>query len=80
MLVQKWCFINSPSIWAAFVRNFATKNFQKSPNLVTLTSAVEAVQEKVCFFYFEFLKLTAREIEIFKANDLEDRREMTREG
>ena len=27
----------SPYIWATFVRNFLTKNLQKSPNLVTLT-------------------------------------------
>ena len=26
-------------IWATFVRNFAVKNFKKSPNLVTLDQA-----------------------------------------
>ena len=28
-----------PNIWATFERKFATKNFQKSPNLVTLAAA-----------------------------------------
>ena len=27
---------NNPNIWATFVRKFASKNFQKQPNLVTL--------------------------------------------
>ena len=26
----------SPTIWATFVRKFVTKNFQNSPNMVTL--------------------------------------------
>ena len=40
-LIQKWCFVkaqNLPSIWATFVSKFATKNFQKSPNLVILNA------------------------------------------
>ena len=35
-----WCFTKQPKkssfFWATFVSKFGTKNFQKSPNLVTL--------------------------------------------
>ena len=39
---SKWMFSKQPKkstyIWAAFVRKFVTKNFQKLPNLVTLVA------------------------------------------
>ena len=40
--LSKSIFLNEPknlnSFWATFVRKFVTQNFQKSPNLVTLSS------------------------------------------
>ena len=37
----------SPNIWATFVRKFVVKNFQKSPNLVTLFSTLLNYDSKV---------------------------------
>ena len=45
---QKW-----PNIWATFEREFVTKNFQKSPNLITLDQ-----EQKVLMVTHNQIKLT----------------------
>ena len=46
----KWMFSKQPKnstyIWATFVRKSITKNFQKSPNLVTLLSSQVPERER----------------------------------
>ena len=38
------------NIWATFARNFVPKNFQKSPNLVTLQSSSKSFAQNFFFF------------------------------
>ena len=46
---------NSPCIWATFDSNHVTKNFQKSPNLVTLVSVNVTIESHSLYLYFVIL-------------------------